>query len=453
MYLIKNALKNLRRNKGRNILVGLIMLAIVFAVSVSIVINTTVTSVTEDYKARFGSEIMLVFDSEAASQYTNVQYPTAKQQMEIGKSGLLQKTDYESGLSVVLKGLKALDDDKKEKIGSLDMNRADEEADDYSANAKVKSTSNPSISKAFEDGTRSVISGRVFQNPGECIVSEEFAKLNGLEPGDKITVTNTKKKELMPFTFTVSGIYRDNLPHGNAAFSHPLFNSGNEILTDMDTAMGMELFEQKGELNATYYLKDPSTLPAFEKEARAKGLAEYYRVTTDEEGYNRIIGPVEGISGIVTAFLIVVLVFGGVVLLFLSVMAVRERKYEIGVLRAMGLKRRKVIAGMVCESLIIVGVCLIIGLGLSVPLSQPVADTLLENQIQLEKQEKQNQGVIKIGGDSSASDVVSDITVRMTPQAIAQIVSLALLLVLVSSMAGILAITRFEPIKILSERG
>lgn len=85
MYLIKNALKNLRRNKGRNILVGLIMLAIVFAVSVSIVINTTVTSVTEDYKARFGSEIMLVFDSEAASQYTNVQYPTAKQQMEIGK--------------------------------------------------------------------------------------------------------------------------------------------------------------------------------------------------------------------------------------------------------------------------------------------------------------------------------------------------------------------------------
>ena len=53
--------------------------------------------------------------------------------------------------------------------------------------------------------------------------------------------------------------------------------------------MGMELFEQKGELNATYYLKDPSTLPAFEKEARAKGLAEYYRVTTDEEGYNRIV--------------------------------------------------------------------------------------------------------------------------------------------------------------------
>lgn len=206
-------------------------------------------------------------------------------------------------------------------------------------------------------------------------------------------------------------------------------------------------------MNATYYLKDPKDLEAFQQEARAKGLPEYYCITTDEEGYNRIVGPVEGIAGIVRIFLIVVLVFGGSILLFLSVMAVRERKYEIGVLRAMGMKRVKVIAGMVCESLVIAGVCLAVGLGISLILSQPVADTLLEGQIQLAEEQQTNQSVTVIGASSdSSTGKLSEISIQLTPQAVGQIVSLALILVLISSLASILYITRYEPMKILSER-
>ena len=50
-------------------------------------------------------------------------------------------------------------------------------------------------------------------------------------------------------------------------------------------------------------------------------------------------------------------------------------------------------------------------------------------------------------------NTISELSVRLTPQAIGQIGGLALVLVLISSMAGILYITRFEPMKILSERG
>lgn len=201
------------------------------------------------------------------------------------------------------------------------------------------------------------------------------------------------------------------------------------------------------------FLKDPSMLEAFQKEAADKGLAPYYRATTDESAYNKIVDPVEGISKIVTIFLIVVLVFGGVILLFLSVMTIRERKYEIGVLRAMGMRRDKVIVGMVCESMLIALLCLTIGLTLSTALSQPIADTLLEDQIRIAEEQKQNSGIVELVPGAEDERAISELSVQLTPQAVLQIGALALALVLISSMAGILYITRFEPVKILSERG
>lgn len=447
MYLLKNAIRNLGRNKGRNLLVGIITLVIIIAVSISIVISTTVGSITKDYKTRFGAEVTLFLDTDKVQKNGSVKYPSAEQQMAIARSDLLQKTEYELSLSAVLQDLKALDGDAGSN-NAISSNMGDQ----LSLNAKVRASSQPSISEDFVSGKRAIVGGRAFEKTDECLVSEQFAQLNGLSVGDSITVISRDAGSPKPHTFTICGIYRDGI-EGSALFRHPLFNRGNEIITSMESMLGMGLYAEHGEMNATYYLKDPKDLEAFQQEARAKGLPEYYCTTTDEEGYNRIVGPVEGIAGIVRIFLIVVLVFGGSILLFLSVMAVRERKYEIGVLRAMGMKRVKVIAGMVCESLVIAGVCLAVGLGISLILSQPVADILLEGQIQLAEEQQTNQSVTVIGASSdSSTGMLSEISIQLTPQAVGQIVSLALILVLISSLASILYITRYEPMKILSER-
>lgn len=117
------------------------------------------------------------------------------------------------------------------------------------------------------------------------------------------------------------------------------------------------------------------------------------------------------------------------------------------------MKRGKVIVGMVCESLTITLVCLTIGLALSTTLSQPIADMLLENQIRIAEEQKQNSGTMELLPGVEEESAISEISVQLTPQAIGQIGGLALVLVLISSMAGILYITGFEPMKILSERG
>ncbi|SDZ42054.1 putative ABC transport system permease protein [Evansella caseinilytica] len=86
-------------------------------------------------------------------------------------------------------------------------------------------------------------------------------------------------------------------------------------------------------------------------------------MTTDSESYNKIVGPVEGLKSISTTFMVIVLIFGGIIISFLSSIAIRERKYEISVLRAMGMKKHMVAPGLWSEMLLITCLCLVLGIG------------------------------------------------------------------------------------------
>lgn len=63
---------------------------------------------------------------------------------------------------------------------------------------------------------------------------------------------------------------------------------------------------------------------------------------TDESSLERMVEPVESLKSLSLTFLIIILILGAVIMLLLSVIAVRERKYEIGVLRAMDMKKKKI---------------------------------------------------------------------------------------------------------------
>lgn len=233
-------------------------------------------------------------------------------------------------------------------------------------------------------------------------------------------------------------------------------NRRNEILVALETMQ--DNFDVNNLLvNAEYELKSPDLLLDFEKELRNKGLPAVYIVGTDEAGYNKIVAPVEGLSQISITFMWIVLIVGGVILLFVTTMAIRERKYEIGVLRAMGMKKAKVAVMLVVETVMITAACLGIGLGIGNALSQPVANVLIASQSEATEQDSQlsvqPNGSVNIGM-AADSDVqpLQEIDVSLTVDAATQIILIALLLALLSSVAGVVFITRYEPMKILSER-
>ena len=144
----------------------------------------------------------------------------------------------------------------------------------------------------------------------------------------------------------------------------------------------------------------------------------------------------------------------------LSSIAIRERKYEIGVLRAMGMQKLKVIAGLWTETLAITIICLMIGLGVGTLVAQPVSNVMLDQQIAAAEQaSKNNSGMSGSGMMSSSSgntgqdtEPLKDLNVSLQWVTILEIIGIALVL---SSLSGVIAtrkITKYEPIKILMER-
>jgi putative ABC transport system permease protein len=59
MYIFTNALKNIMRNRGRNILLASIIFVIIATTVVTLMINNTSDRIINEYKNQFGVEVTI----------------------------------------------------------------------------------------------------------------------------------------------------------------------------------------------------------------------------------------------------------------------------------------------------------------------------------------------------------------------------------------------------------
>ena len=64
MYIFKNALTSIVRNKGRNLLIGIIILVISCAVSVTLAINSSSRRLIESYESKYEVEATIGMNRE-----------------------------------------------------------------------------------------------------------------------------------------------------------------------------------------------------------------------------------------------------------------------------------------------------------------------------------------------------------------------------------------------------
>lgn len=142
----------------------------------------------------------------------------------------------------------------------------------------------------------------------------------------------------------------------------------------------------------------------------------------------------------------------------LSVLQVQDRKYELGILRAMGMRKKSVMLMMLTESVIICMTGMILGMGLGSWMSQPIFDRVLEQQIQKAGDSRQDSsqdfgnGVIKLNNESEDSIPMEiyETQVRFTVRTLGVII-VCVLGVLMNSMY-LCFLLRREPMKLLIER-
>ncbi|MCL2427068.1 MAG: ABC transporter permease [Oscillospiraceae bacterium] len=478
MYILHHALKNLIRNKGRNILIGLVLTAIIAASVVGLVINNTASAVIDNYRTRFGSRVSFTRDLDVARIRHNIP-PDGfmKIDVTIPPEQILAFAESQYLMRYYLTAMKNTHADDMTAIGEVPVpQQTQDQLDELQARPpQFRVLGN--LFDEFETGERFLLEGHMPRD-GEALIGQEFAELNGLSVGDEITVTARIRPVIadgfidIPTTLTISGIFVDfteDIPKNPmfGGFVMPNYSRRNEILTTTDTLLNS--IEQHSNpyaflalpMNATYYLRDPAYLPYFEAELREKGLDYMYLVSTDEAGFNTIVEPVEGLRFVLFVFTIVVLGLGAVILILVSTIAIRERNYEIGVLRAMGMKKGKVTRGLLFEMCALTIICLVLGLALGNIAAQPVADNLLQQQVEIAIAAAPTP--VQTGMEALAlvhagpllppeAEPLSEISLHLGAVTMVQIAAIALLLAFVASAIGLVNIMRFEPIKILMER-
>jgi len=204
-------------------------------------------------------------------------------------------------------------------------------------------------------------------------------------------------------------------------------------------------------VEAVYYLKRPDMLTAFEKELRNKGLPGGHSVKTDESAFDSVAGPVESLNNLSFTFLIIVLILGAVIMILLSVIAIRERKYEIGVLRAMGMKKKKVALGLWFEIIAITCICFILGMGVGTLLSQPVSDAIMMGQTQ-ESAAGSTSLADRLNEANGVTEENTKIDISVNAVTALEIFAISILLASIAGIISVSRITKSEPIKILMER-
>ncbi len=231
----------------------------------------------------------------------------------------------------------------------------------------------------------------------------------------------------------------------------------------------------RNEVRFTYVFSEAAHYYTFKDKVTELGLSDDYQVSsTDISAFEESLTPLETLSTMALWFFIVVLAIGGIILVVLNIFNLRERKYEVGVLTAIGMKKKKVATQFVCELLTVTFVAMILGSCIGAATSVPITNALLEKQISASETQTEtmndnfgfdssnkgtgNQGFggkmdkTQGGSQNKAVSYVKSVSSATDIVVILELFALAIFLTIISSLAAIVTIMRYEPLKILSNR-
>ncbi|MBQ8648592.1 MAG: ABC transporter permease [Clostridia bacterium] len=535
MYIIKNALRCISRAKSRNILIGVIVFIIAVSSCIGLSIRQAAESAKEETLNSMSVTATISFDrSSAMKDFTPTEKPeqggeggfdrnSFKEMM--GKASSLSLDEYLKyaqahsvedfyySLTVYANGddsFEPVSNDSTEQTQNGSMENMPKGMSSGKAGRifgqdsdfTLVGYSSETAMTSFADGTASVTDGVVFSEGTEnfdCIISEELAAYNDLAVGDTVNLVNPNNEEEI-YTLAVVGIYIDSSanessfsPFGSTSTDpansiYLSYNALNSIVTSSEETNTSEDDSEtaalSGNLEGTYVFADVDSYEKFEEQVRDLGLDESYTVTSsDITAFENSLTPLNTLSKTAGYFLIVILLIGAVILVVLNIFNVRERKYEIGVLTAIGMKKGKVALQFLTEIFVVTLAAIILGAGIGAVSSVPVTNALLANQIESTntraEQTEQNfgrgpnlmedgtngkaptapdskgggmGGFMDMFNPESENNYVTEISSATNLTVILQMLGIGILLTLIAGAASMLFVMRYEPLKILANR-
>ena len=212
----------------------------------------------------------------------------------------------------------------------------------------------------FVNGTYQITDGKIISDfeSQECVISSELATLNEITVGQTITLKNPNTEAT--YEFVVKGIYKDNSDSNDSSSMYS--KSANKIITGSKVIENLVVDDSTlvTTITPTFILKDKDSVEKFTTEIKEKGLSEYYTLNTNVEELESATKSIENVKTFATTFLLIMLAISAVVLFVINMINIRERKYEIGVFRTIGVSKFKLTLQFALEILILSVVLLVI---------------------------------------------------------------------------------------------
>ncbi|HET6747331.1 MAG TPA: FtsX-like permease family protein [Candidatus Saccharimonadales bacterium] len=296
----------------------------------------------------------------------------------------------------------------------------------------VTGTTDPT--KAIENST--LANGSMIDGSSSdlvALIGKSLAEKNNLAVGGTFTAYGK--------TITVKGIYSTNNKFIDSGIVMPL--------TTLQT-----LTNQPGAVSTINATVDSSDNVSGVVAALKNALQDKADIVSQEEQAANSLKPLESISGLALAGAIGASIAGAAIILLSMIMVVRERRREIGVIKAIGGKNSKVMLQFITEALTLTIIGGVIGIALGITVSGPMTQSLVENSQSQQHAGPSGGGRTFIKDDLGMAAALlgnnaKAITANLTPQTIATSIGLTLLIAIVGSAVPAWAISRVRPAEVL----
>lgn len=196
------------------------------------------------------------------------------------------------------------------------------------------------------------------QDTNDALVSSAMAGKNGLKVGSSFKAYDK--------TLKVAGIFDDS-------------TQGVEDTVILSLPAEQRLSGQTGTVTNAVATVDSLDNLSSATSAIQKTLGSNADVVSAQQQADDTVQPLNSVKSVSFFSLIGAVVAGAVIILLTMIMVVRERKHEIGVLKAIGSSNPRIALEFMIEALTLTVVAAVIGLIIGVVAGQPVTNALVDN--------------------------------------------------------------------------
>ena len=511
-YIIRRAFKNIIRIPGRSLLLGIILMVISVMVLIGFSIQAGTSASITEARQSLGNVVTLSTNFQGAmrrnfkqgnGQSTDIQFVNLTESVadKLLASKYIIDHDYiiSSGASsdtlIPVDQTGSTDTSSSNTNNKQNNNLNNNQNNNQNSNQnniqggfrrqrpqfQLYGDSNPSLQSDFRSGDKKIVDG-VFYTASDdkakanvAVIDKLLADQNKLKVGSTITITVQGASAAIKLK--VIGIYEDSVqsdPTGPVdvrnnsiyvPFSTLQLNSLNGMafgpsdLTATPTPKPADFIN-----SAQYFVNDPLNTTAFEAQAKSLGVdtTTNFSLSASDNLFNRMVGPMQKLADFAKVGVIAVLIAGAFIMILMMTIITRERKAEVGVLRALGGSRSSVALQFAIEAILICLLALFAGGLIGTGASQSVANYMLNQQVQTqETQQQQNSqqrgmyfqgpGMDRANANSNVK-VITETQANVGPKQLAELLLAGLFICLCGTVVSTYWIMKYEPMKILNSR-